>query len=234
MDYTIMHVNNRAKKEMQHNKKLLENFRYIDDIAFVNGNMENAKIILESLGIKTDSVWGPKDGRPFGPSPGEYGVWLSTLNVFEYIVKNKTEKLLVLEDDVLISKDFKSQLEACEKDLPKDWSFLSMYTTKDDSVDNFTDIGSRLIHRSNNQHAFAQAMLYSYSGAKKILDRMYNVGMKTVNDDFIFDQSRNMHVDGYTIRPDIKPVVFHRTELPSVIDVSGKRNGFYYPKTSKK
>ena len=80
--YTIVHVNDRAKQQMDNNKKILKSFDYVDNIQFFNGNKGNAWDVINHKGIRTDT-WKPYDGRQFPPLPGEYGVWLSTINVLE-------------------------------------------------------------------------------------------------------------------------------------------------------
>ena len=100
MKYTIIHVNDRAKAQMDKNKQILKNFEYVDSIPFFNGNTENALDVLNHLKIRTD-VWNPYDRRSFPPLPGEYGIWISTINVWDYIINNNVDQMLVLEDDVV-------------------------------------------------------------------------------------------------------------------------------------
>jgi len=117
MKYTILNVNDRAKEQMDNNKKILKSFAHVNDIPFFNGNKGNAWDVINHMGIRTD-VWKPYDGRQFSPLPGEYGIWLSTINVLEHIVEYGIESLLVLEDDVLLEKNAEKNILAALNDLP--------------------------------------------------------------------------------------------------------------------
>ena len=92
MKYAIIHVNDRAIENININKKILNDFDYIDNIEYFNGNKGNAKDVLNHKRIKIES-WSPYDGRQTLPLPGELGIWVSTINVWEYVVgKNKEDQ----------------------------------------------------------------------------------------------------------------------------------------------
>lgn len=225
MKYTIMHVNDRAKQNMDHNKVILKNLEYVDDISFFNGNEGNAWDILNHINIKTKDVWNPYDGRSSEPLPGEYGVWLSTLNIFQYIVDNSIDVLLVLEDDITLAKDATEKLKLFMSELPEGWDFLSLYHfVGHNQFDESTDIGLKKIHKSINQPSAAQAMVYSNSGAKKLLKLMNRKGMEYTSDCFIFEQSRVGAVNGYSIRPEQNNFLVHEyLNIPSLIDPTNTR-----------
>jgi GR25 family glycosyltransferase involved in LPS biosynthesis len=130
MKYTIMHINDRAKKQVLRNKNNLKSFEYLSDIVFFDANKKNAKDEIIARGISVDT-WNPYDGRKFLALPGEYGHWLSTLNVLDYIVKNKISNLLVLEDDARLKINAQEKIINAFNDLPKNWDFLSLHYNKD-------------------------------------------------------------------------------------------------------
>jgi GR25 family glycosyltransferase involved in LPS biosynthesis len=209
---------------MDHNKKILKSFEYVNGIEFFNGNKGNAWDVINHKGIRTD-VWNPYDGRKFPPLPGEYGIWLSTINVLEHIVKNDLESLLVLEDDVLLEKASEKNILSASSDLPGSWDFLSLYHFEDQNQHSpKTDIGSSLIHKSVNQPAGAQAMLYSNSGAKKILKLIKRKGLEYTSDCFIFEQSRLGFINGYSVIPGVKKYLQHKyKDIKSLIDPNNVR-----------
>ena len=219
MKYTIIHVNDRAKEQMDINKKILKSFDYADKIEFFNGNKGNAWDVINHRGIKTD-VWKPYDGRQLPPLPGEYGIWLSTINVLEHIVKDNLESLLVLEDDILLEKNAEKSILAALEDLPESWDFLSLYHFEDQNEYSLeTDIGSSLIHKSINQPAGAQAIVYSNSGAKKILRLIKRKGLEYTSDCFIFEQSRIGFINGYSVIPGARKYLQHKyKDIKSLID----------------
>jgi GR25 family glycosyltransferase involved in LPS biosynthesis len=224
MKYTIISVNDRAKKQINTNKKTLKSFDYVSGIEFFNGNKGNAWDIINHMGIKTD-VWKPYDGRQFPPLPGEYGIWLSTINVLKHIVKNDLKSLLVLEDDILLEKTAEKNILAALDDLPESWDFLSLYHFEDQNqYSSETDIGSSLIHKSINQPAGAQAIIYSNAGARKILRLLKRKGIEYTSDCFIFEQSRLGFINGYSIIPGAKKYLQHKyKDIESLIDPKNTR-----------
>lgn len=225
MKYTIMHVNDRAFGHMEHTKRLLSAYDYLSDIVFFDGNRDNGRAELINRGLRLNS-WNPYDGRTSDPLPGEYGVWVSTLNLFEYIVKNNIDKILVLEDDITLKDNFAKTLESCLQEIPTGWDFLSLHHFQGQNyILESSDIGSKFIHKSVNQPAAAQAMVYSFSGARKLLSLMKRKGMEYTNDCFIYEQSRVGAVNGYSLNPNIGPVLQHEhAEVRSSIDPNGLRS----------
>lgn len=224
MKYCIIHVNDRAKDNIDKNKEILSSFEYIEDIEFFNGNTGNSWDVLNHRGIRLD-VWNPYDGRQAPPLPGELGIWISTINALEYIVKNKIERMLVFEDDIKIESNFVQDLEICMKELPSTFDFLSLYYFDGhNQVTESTDIGLKHIHRSSNQYSGAQATLYSLAGAKKILKLVKRKGIEYTADCFIFKQSHIGLVEGYSIIPNSLSFLQHDNEsILSLIDPENTR-----------
>ena len=79
MKYTIMHINDRAKKLIDENKTILSSFKYVDSIPFFNGLNSNPWDELAARNINVSS-WSPYDGRTSDPLTGELGIWISYLN----------------------------------------------------------------------------------------------------------------------------------------------------------
>lgn len=225
MKYTIMHVNDRAKDNMLHNRDILKDFEYVSDIEFFNGNEGNGWDILNHWRIPLD-VWSPYDGRSTEPLPGEYGIWVSTINLWKYIVDNKINKLLVLEDDILLKNDFVDNLNKYCKELPEDFDFLSLYYfSEQNEPTEETEIGSEFIQKSTYQYSAAQAMIYSYAGAKKLLKLIHRKGTEYTNDCFIYRQSLEGLVNGYSIKGPNDIFLTHTyKEVKSLIDPDGFRN----------
>lgn len=225
MKYTIMHINDRAKKNMDKNKNILKEFEYINDIEYFNGNIGNGYDVLNDKGINLN-VWNPYDGRTSLPLPGEYGVMVSTMNIWEYISKNKIDKVLVLEDDVILQDDFVEKLKKCINDLPSDFDILSLYYfSEQNSVDENTEIGSEYIHKSNNQYSAAQAILYSYAGAKKLLKLFKRKGYEYTNDCFIYRQAHEGLINAYSIKKEQTFFLKHDyKKIKSLIDPGNTRN----------
>lgn len=219
MKYTIIHVNDRAIKNIEHNKKILKDLDYISDISFFNGNIGNAWDTINHRGIRTD-VWKPYDGRSFPPLPGEYGIWESTLRVLEYIVENSVDRLLVLEDDIRLNNNARKFLDECLEELPEDFDIFSLYSfVGQNALTDESNIGAKNIHRSINQPSGAQAIMYSFSGAKKLLKLIRRKGIEYTSDCFIFEQARLGSISGYSIIPEKNNFLVHEYhDIKSLID----------------
>jgi GR25 family glycosyltransferase involved in LPS biosynthesis len=224
MKYTIIYVNDRAIENMNGNHKILDSFNYIDEIEYFDGNSGNAWDIINHKGIKQD-VWNPYDGRTLAPLPGELGVWVSTINVLEYIVSNKIDKMLVLEDDIILQNNFLNNFQKCLNDIPEDFDFFSLYYFDgQNNITEQTEIGSDHIHKSLNQYSAGQAILYSYSGAKKLLKLIYRKGIEYTTDCFIFKQSQLNLLNGYSIKGPNDLFLFHEyKKIQSLIDPGNER-----------
>ena len=224
MKYTIIHVNDRAKENMEYNKSVLKDLEYADDIDFFNGNTGNAWDVLNHRKARTD-VWNPYDGRTFPPLPGEYGIWVSTINVWDYIIDRDIDSMLVLEDDVRLIKTAQDNLKIFMSELPNDWDFLSLYYFDgQNGSDEATDIGARHIHKSTNQASAGQAIIYSKSGAKKLRKLVQRKGIEYTSDCFVFEQSRIGAVNGYSIVPNKKTFLTHEYKsIESLIDPDNVR-----------
>ncbi len=57
-------------------------------------------------------------------SPSMVGIWLSHYNIWQNIVKNKEDNVLILEDDALPLENFNYRLQEYWKEVPKDWDFV--------------------------------------------------------------------------------------------------------------
>ena len=226
MKYSIIHINNRAIKNINHNKNILSNREYIGDIKYFDGIQNNGWEEMNSLGIPLNR-WNPYDGRSSGPLPGEYGIWVSTIRALQYMVDNNISQMLLLEDDITLADDFNKNLNLCLKDLPDDFDFLSLfYHSGHNDFDENTDIGSEYIHKSINQYSGALAMLYSLSGAKKILKTLKRKGMEYTSDCFIYHYAQTGVLNGYSIQKNKLTLVTNNDDdIVSLIDPENIRHG---------
>lgn len=224
MKYAIISVNDRAIKNINHNKNILKEYSYVEDIEYFNGNIGNGWDVLNHYGIDLN-VWKPYDGRQDPPLPGEYGIWVSTINVWQYVVDNNIDRLLVLEDDIQLQDDFCEKFDLCIKDLPDSFDFFSLYYfLEHNSIEENLSIGSEHIQKANSQYSGAQGMLYSYHGAKKLLKLIKRKGMEYTPDCFIFRQCLEGLVDGYSIRKPNNYFLTHSyQEIKSLIDPNNLR-----------
>lgn len=200
MKYTIIYINDRSKKNMERIRSVLSSFEYVNDIEFCDGRKIDARKIIENMGISIN--WSPYDGRTTDPLPGEFGVWLSNINIYKYIVKHRIPEMLVLEDDAILKENFVNIFSEVLKGAPKSYDFISLYNFEDQNQeDHRTDIGNKYLHRSINQYSAFQGVVYSYSGAKKILRLLKKEGLEYAVDCQVFRKSLEEKLNGYSLKP---------------------------------
>lgn len=224
LKFTIIKINDRCVDQTLKNISILNNLEYVDNIEFCNGNIENAKLILEKMEISTDT-WLPYDGRVHPAFPGEYGAWVSNIRVWQFMVKNSIDSLLVLEDDAILNNDSMTILNISIPELPKNWDFLSLfYLSGENQFNKNTDIGSKRIHNTFNQNCSAVTVLYSLAGAKKLLQLVKTFGIEYAHDCFLYKQSNSKKLNGYCIIPsDIMFASHDKDTRTSTIDPTGSR-----------
>lgn len=208
MKYSIISINDRSKDNIKNNKHILKNFEFIENISYVDGKKINCLDILKNNGILLN--WKPYDKRKSEILAGELGIWVSTINTWKYMIDNRIESLLVLEDDVILNNDFISRFNLCIKDLPKNFDFFSLYYFDEHFLlEKDTEIGSEYIHKSKNQPSAAQAILYSHSGAKKMLKVLKKIGIDYTCDCFIYKKAKENFLIGYSLKKENNFLLTH-------------------------
>jgi GR25 family glycosyltransferase involved in LPS biosynthesis len=221
MHYTVIYINDRSKKNIENIKNKLSYLEYAKDINFCDGRRIDARKIIEDMGFSIN--WKPYDGRTTDPLPTEFGTWVSNINVYKYIVKNKIQEMLVLEDDAILSKDFLNIINKIMSDSPKLFDFISLYSFEDQNYENkTTDIENLYLHKSINQYSAFQGMIFSYSGAKKILRLLKKEGIEYTNDCQIFRKSLEEKLNGYSLKKEYK-IIEHDLSVKSNIEEGNHR-----------
>lgn len=221
MKYTIVHINDRSKDNMERTRNILSSFEYVNDIEFCDGRRIDARKIIEDMGISTN--WNPYDGRTTDPLPAEFGVWISNINVYKYIVKNRIPEMLILEDDAILSDNFVDIFSKVLKEAPKAYDFISLYNFEDQNQeDERTDIKLKYLHRSINQYSAFQGMIFTYSGAKKILRLLKKEGIEYTIDCQIFRKSLEEKLNGYCLKPQYN-IIKHDKNVKSNIEFGNHR-----------
>jgi GR25 family glycosyltransferase involved in LPS biosynthesis len=224
MKYTIIQINDRSKEQTKINKKYLKNLDYVDNIEFIDGNLKDAKSIINSYKVDT-GVWSPYDGRETDPLPGEYGYWASMLNILHYIINEKIKALLVLDDDAELNDNSENVLNSAILDLPDNWDFLSLfYAPGNNTATPDSSIDKKYIHKAINQVSATVATVYSFEGAKKILELAKEMGAEYTFDCFIFKYCKLELLNGYSIIPNTNIFAKHNYDFSkSIIDPDNKR-----------
>jgi GR25 family glycosyltransferase involved in LPS biosynthesis len=123
-------------------------------------------------------------------SPAMIGCWLSHYNLWKYIVDNKLNNVLILEDDAIPVDNFRERLDEYWKGVPDNWDIIFFGCSG--SCDNYpiTPFVTKLLYGDNkkvngNDHLIipsfpllTHAYMISYNGAKKLTE---DEALKKVN-----------------------------------------------------
>lgn len=220
MKYAIISISDRAKDNVNNTKNILSSFEEVG-IRSVNGHTESIDNIMKDLSINKNN-WQLTPQRS-----GEIGVWLSNIFVFKKIIQEDIDMLVLLEDDAILSNNFINIFNNLLKEVPKDFDFLALqyfencrYLYKDDA-----EIGLNNICLAKYNGFGCQAILWSKSGATKMIESVNNTGLTLPIDLYMYNYlSRENLINGYSIKPDAEQIVFHDlAKYKSTIDLDGTR-----------
>lgn len=156
---------------------------------------------------------------------GEVGVWLSNYDRWKY-AKHMDEPFLVFEDDAMPNVAFNMYMDDIFKDLPDDWDFFALWVPDNQKRDYLYDIdfdehGNHIWndrgfkdnetsnYRVENSNVVSLAyqgygmvsLMYSPSGAAKLVELALRTGLTGPVDCWIFQQAHRGLVKGYTCHP---------------------------------
>ena len=151
---------------------------------------------------------------------GIVGCFLSHLSIWQDVVKNKYNKVLILEDDVQFTYNIK-QLNTLIKSTPKDWdiNFLGSYGSSiDPNVCTFTTTSNKLVAPNIIDPCWitgAHAYMINYNSAKKLVNILPKVYYHV---DFCMTSKNN----GLKIYAQYPPIIKQNDTNDSDIQVTGK------------
>jgi GR25 family glycosyltransferase involved in LPS biosynthesis len=221
LNYSIVSINERAAENKDNTRNIMSGFQELY-FECIDGNKVNSKEILDSLGI-TLKNWSWHSA----PRGGELGLWLSNINLFNKMINENIENVLLLEDDTMLSDNFLNNFINIVEQLPEDYDFLSLvfpssskYLYKEDA-----EVGLEKVCSAKYNHFSTIAILWSNNGAKKMIDSLNTHGIKHPLDIHIYDFLLNNNlINGYSIKPDQEQIVFHDwNKYKSTIDLDNRR-----------
>ena len=157
-----------------------------------------------------------KPGETFPPSSGVVGVWASTYLAYKKFLESDKKVLILFEDDIVISKNFKGIAELYMSELMPIWDFFSFFVP-DDSLFAYNesehDLSEEHICKSYQQWSCA-GYAVSRRGAEKTIADIKLRGINCPIDWYIFNfrmkqEENQMRFNTFTVKPQIyKPIKF--------------------------
>jgi GR25 family glycosyltransferase involved in LPS biosynthesis len=154
-------------RAISHLKKGFDNF---NTPTIMIRNKEEVKKFYKNAQIKID----PKGYEGNGWKPGELGIWASNYTAWENFSKSKYDYIILMEDDINLSKTFNDKLSQYINELPEDWDVFTVYipptgNIRYDKRYKELDIGKKNICRVYQSWS-CLCYVVSKSGAKKLIE----------------------------------------------------------------
>jgi GR25 family glycosyltransferase involved in LPS biosynthesis len=157
-----------------------------------------------------------KPGETWPSSAGVVGVWASNYLAYKKFLESTYDTMILFEDDILVSKNFKLLIETYMGELPLDWDFFSFFVP-DDSLFAYNEdqhtIGAENVCVSYQQWSCAGYMV-SRSGAEKAIKDIESKGINCPIDWYIFNfrmkkEENQKTFFTYTLKPGkYRPIKF--------------------------
>lgn len=157
-----------------------------------------------------------KPGETFPPSSGVVGVWASNYLAYKKFLESDKDVLIIFEDDIVISNNFKSIANMYMTELMPLWDFFSFFVP-DDSLFAYNpsehDLGEEYICKSYQQWSCASYAV-SRRGAEKAVADVESRGINCPIDWYIFNfrmkqEENQMRFNTFTVKPQVyRPIKF--------------------------
>jgi len=157
-----------------------------------------------------------KPGETFPPSSGVIGVWASNYLAYKKFLESDKDVLIIFEDDIIISNNFKTIADMYMSELMPIWDFFSFFVP-DDSLFAYNqsehDIGEEHTCKSYQQWSCA-GYAVSRRGAEKAVADIEFKGINCPVDWYIFNfrmkqEENQIKFNTFTIKPQIyRPIKF--------------------------
>lgn len=152
---------------------------------------------------------------------GEFGVWYSTANAWEYAAEHNG--LLVFEDDAMPIENFQDNFYIALDELPSGADFLVLWIPENQKDDYYNitgfnrdgiplyssartfdnsifNSGHRWISRVYNGYG-GVAIYYTKAGGRRLIDRAKKIGLNSPVDCWIYQCAHGGYASGYGLNP---------------------------------
>jgi GR25 family glycosyltransferase involved in LPS biosynthesis len=148
-------------------------------------------------------------GETFPPSSGVIGVWASNYTAYKNFLETDKDILILFEDDIVLSKNFKSVLDSYLMQLPESWEFFSPFVPSD-SLFAYNEIKHSFNNDSLTCLSYQQWSCATYvvnrAGAKRAIENIESMGITAPIDWYIFNfrmkqEDDQIRFNTYTVKP---------------------------------
>jgi GR25 family glycosyltransferase involved in LPS biosynthesis len=176
--------------------QLEKDFDSFDTPTIMMKNTDDIKSFYKDAKIKVD----PKGWLGEGWKPGELGIWASNYTAWKNFSESTYDHIILMEDDIQLSKDFSQKLYEYIDELPEDWDVFTVYVPPTGNIrykkdGKHLDIGKKNVCKVYQSWS-CLCYVVSKSGAKKLLENVKTPVSRPI-DHYLF---YNDHLDVYAIK----------------------------------
>lgn len=143
----------------------------------------------------------PKGWLEEGWKPGELGIWASNYTAWVNFSKSKYDHIILMEDDIQLSKDFSEKLYKYIDELPEDWDVFTVYIPETGNK-RYTRSSKDLHIGKENVCKVYQSWsclcyVVSKSGAKKMIEDVKNPVSRPIDHYLFYNDMLNVYAIKY-------------------------------------
>ena len=183
--------------------------------------------VNQTPGFKVNTVQDYcQPGETFPPSAGVVGVWASNYLAYKNFLETDYDTLIIFEDDILVSKNFKEIVTTYMQELMPIWDFFSFFVP-DDSLFAYNqevhDLGEEYTCRSYQQWSCA-GYAVSRKGAQRTVEDVESRGINCPIDWYIFNfrmkqEENQMRFNTFTVKPGVYRTINFLLEAAQVSQI---------------
>ena len=207
-------LTNRATKE------LTKSFNEIDTPTIIIKDKKEASAFFKNnKNIKIDPLGRFEGGWKYG----ELGIWASNFSAIKNFSKTEYNYLILMEDDIVIGKQFNTSLVKYMEELPEDWDFFTVYIPKTGNIRYRQSRDSIMIGKENVCKVYQSWSCLCYVVSKKGAERILELIKTPVSDPIDHWLFYHKGLNGYAIKQE-KGNICNLYNIPSTVQEAEKYN----------
>jgi GR25 family glycosyltransferase involved in LPS biosynthesis len=209
----------RNKLTAKAKKQLIENFDDFDTPTIMMSSDEDIKKFYKKSNLKIY----PKGYEDKGWKPGELGVWASNYTAWVNFAESKYDHIILMEDDIQLSKNFNKLLYKYIDELPEDWDVFTVYIPESGNIRYRKRYDELNIGKENVCKVYQSwsclCYVVSKSGAKKLIKDVETQVARPIDNYLFYHEELNVYAIKYE-----KQNICNIYKTESTIQLSDKKD----------
>jgi GR25 family glycosyltransferase involved in LPS biosynthesis len=160
-------------------------------------NIEDIQAFYKKSDIKVD----PKGWLGEGWKPGELGIWASNYTAWANFANSSYDHIILMEDDIQLSKDFSQRLYEYIDELPEDWDVFTVYVPPTGNIrykkdGKHLDVGKKNVCKVYQSWS-CLCYVVSKSGAKKLLEMVKTPVSRPIDHYLFYNEELSVYAIKY-------------------------------------